>query len=1275
MHRRFNTTRPFETNEIWEVRGGLPMFAALGYGWAVRGFAVILRQSNLLQKYSMHLIRACFLLCALSVSFCLLARDFIADPATLGSVPDGTDPAPGNYGAPRDVRFAVTGTAGTIDAVAVSFSANHSYVGNLKVTLVAPTGQSHLLFERTGATDSSPLGSPANLVSTNIYSFNDTATADWWAVAGMTDTNIPTGSTRTVAAGPAIAMQPAVTSLNLRFRRAPANGTWILRIEDGVAGETGQVTGAKLTLTLSGSNQMVTKAADSNDGVCNADCSLREAMAIASDGDLITFASPFFDSPRTIVLNDAPLSPGNKSLAVAGPGAHKLTISANNSSGLFQNHFNGNVVTLSGLRFTASKTQGSAIADFSNGSLVIAACEISDNLATYVVQINGNAEIYDSSITNNLAPVAIFGSVLRMERSTVFGNNASTGVSSFGGAIIDSTIVGNLGVGVNSRAGNLSLRNSVVAQNRPDLSIFETGVFASLGHNFIGNPGVFASAFNLAGDQVGTESNPLDPKLGSLSNNGGLVPTLAPISGSPLIDQGKATGFDARGVARRFDLPAIASATGGNNADIGAVEVAPIIVANLNDSGPGSLRQALVNAPLVPAVSDIWFDAALTAIPSTLVLTSGELSIDRNIAIHGPGAQKLAISANEQSRVLVLEVDRRASVAGLTLTQGNSGIFSDGIGGAAINRLGSHFSLIDSVVKDSFSLQGAGIYNYAALVVRGSTFTGNRGTAVIDNYIGALGLFSDSTFYSNNAIASGAITFNGAGGQLLNMTITNQGIGLRVTYGSSVSVRNSVIADNNIDVSAEQATLSSHGHNLIGNGWPVPTFNLLTDQVGTFVAPLNPRLSPLMIHSGQVPTRIPRADSPLLDKGLRLGMRDQRGLMGIFNIDGIAGIGGGNNADIGATEAQAIFVRNTNESGVGSLREAMLDANGNARGTDDILFGTPTGPELRGVIQLNSKLPMPTGNINLLGPGANVLSVSRSDSAPRFGLLDAFNRVQLGISGLTLSNGLDDGVAASGNDSFGGAIDAKGAELHLAQVEISGNQANNGGGGVSMFYSNGVISDSSIVANSAVIRGGGVYFSGENVLLRIEQSTISGNSAVNIGAGGIAVIGVGNVASQARLEVMSSTIAKNSGRGIYIASSNSTSTTTTTLRNTLLSENTGGNLVLDAFSGPASMESLGYNLSNTPEPLLIQPSDRVNANAALHPLADNGGPTRTHALQFGSDAIDAGIFTGRLLDARGQRRPNDLDGIANAAGSNGNDIGAVEVSAPQLKPIFANGFE
>ncbi len=156
-----------------------------------------------------------------------------------------------------------------------------------------------------------------------------------------------------------------------------------------------------------------------------------------------------------------------------------------------------------------------------------------------------------------------------------------------------------------------------------------------------------------------------------MSHNGGTVPVHAPLQGSPLLDKGQAIGSDARGVTRAVDLASIAPATGGNNADIGAVEVAPQVVINTLDAGAGSLRQAIADAPVAPAVSDIWFDPLLTVAPATITLTSGQLSIDRNLAIHGPGAQRLTISGNRQSRVIGVQANRRVGISGLTLTEGN----------------------------------------------------------------------------------------------------------------------------------------------------------------------------------------------------------------------------------------------------------------------------------------------------------------------------------------------------------------------------------------------------------------------------------------------------------------------------------------------------------------------------------------------------------------------------------------------------------------------------
>jgi hypothetical protein len=68
------------------------------------------------------------------------------------------------------------------------------------------------------------------------------------------------------------------------------------------------------------------------------------------------------------------------------------------------------------------------------------------------------------------------------------------------------------------------------------------------------------------------------------------------------------------------------------------------------------------------------------------------------------------------------------------------------------------------------------------------------------------------------------------------------------------------------------------------------------------------------------------------------------------------------------------------------------------------------------------------------------------------------------------------------------------------------------------------------------------------------------------------------------------------------------------------------------------------------------------ANPWLAPLGDYGGPTQTVALLPGSPALDAGGPSGAppATDQRGQPRVNDLSTVANAAGSDGRDIGAFE---------------
>ena len=109
-----------------------------------------------------------------------------------------------------------------------------------------------------------------------------------------------------------------------------------------------------LTQAVFGAVYTVTKIADTNDGTCDSDCSLREAIAATNgtaDNDTIIFAS-LFNTPQTITLGGTDLIINNNgTLLIFGPGADKLTVSGNNTSRVFSNN-TGAVTTIANLRVT-----------------------------------------------------------------------------------------------------------------------------------------------------------------------------------------------------------------------------------------------------------------------------------------------------------------------------------------------------------------------------------------------------------------------------------------------------------------------------------------------------------------------------------------------------------------------------------------------------------------------------------------------------------------------------------------------------------------------------------------------------------------------------------------------------------------------------------------------------------------------------------------------------------------------------------------------------------
>ena len=195
---------------------------------------------------------ALFVVCCAATSS--LAATFPADAPSLGAIPDsdvGSPVCQNNSTTFRDVTFTVTGIGGPALVSAVSFSASHTFLQDLEVSLRAPGGSpSHLLFAATGTTATaanSCAGSANDLSTANTYTFFDTATSNWWTTAATNP--VPTSSNRTVVTGiGGTTNPPATTNMMAAFAIAPANGTWTLRFRDRGAGDTGTVTAASLTL-------------------------------------------------------------------------------------------------------------------------------------------------------------------------------------------------------------------------------------------------------------------------------------------------------------------------------------------------------------------------------------------------------------------------------------------------------------------------------------------------------------------------------------------------------------------------------------------------------------------------------------------------------------------------------------------------------------------------------------------------------------------------------------------------------------------------------------------------------------------------------------------------------------------------------------------------------------------------------------------------------------------------------------------------------------------
>ncbi|TWT77306.1 Bifunctional hemolysin/adenylate cyclase precursor [Posidoniimonas polymericola] len=387
-----------------------------------------------------------------------------------------------------------------------------------------------------------------------------------------------------------------------------------------------------------------------------------------------------------------------------------------------------------------------------------------------------------------------------------------------------------------------------------------------------------------------------------------------------------------------------------------------------------------------------------------------------------------------------------------------------------------------------------------------------------------------------------------------------------------------------------------------------------------------------------------------------------------------------------------------------SLREALAIAKAITNSTeaetidfDDELFDF--GP---GVIDLAAAGPvLGQGqldidmSVSIVGPGADRLTISAGGESrvmyPHAGF-------EVNISGVTLADGY---VVGSG----AGIVNR--ADLTLDRVHLRDNTAveasnfNGGqGGGLQNYQGDLTVTDSTVEGNRARL-GAGFWLDMGHA--NIQEITVSGsaflnNESVDLRAGSTYTVGGGLVAQNsagavlvanstfngntaasggalrahngATLDIVNTTItdnhASNQGGGIIGVNSSKV-----TVQNSIVYGNTAVNGHHDVSwqsgvlqTATSTNNFVGVNTYGYFDPA----SNTIGVDPLLAPLADNGGPTQTHALLQGSPAIDGGddsLAVG-AKDQRGHVRVIDL----NDDGSTSNiDIGAFEVQPPPIEIV------
>ena len=314
------------------------------------------------------------------------------------------------------------------------------------------------------------------------------------------------------------------------------------------------------------------------------------------------------------------------------------------------------------------------------------------------------------------------------------------------------------------------------------------------------------------------------------------------------------------------------------------------------------------------------------------------------------------------------------------------------------------------------------------------------------------------------------------------------------------------------------------------------------------------------------------------------------------------------------------------DSGSGSLRQAIQDVC--AGGTVFFDMNQVVSP-----ITLTGGELLLDKNLTIRGPNAAGLTVSGNNSSRVFNVAAKATVVisDLTITGgransgggvynlgdLTLSNVTLTGNTAAGGAGEGGALAGEGGTLFVVNSTVSGNSAETNGGGL--------VNRSTSAATLV------------NVTVTDNRSDSDNNGTGD--GGGIAHLGSGPVA-------LRNTIVAGNFKG-----AGSTASDFFVLSGSPVDSGSANNLIgVDTGLAGIANGSNGNQVGTAASPV----------NALLGPLADNGGPTRTHLPLPGSPAVNNGS-NALANDRSNNALTTDQRGLPRVVGASV-DVGSVEVN-------------